>query len=113
MEDNFHMTRPEGNDPKKLEVHIFDTLSESANNVIMECFFGVPATHERVKGQSFAAFFSRLISKVTHQQFSVPGLILGPKFLDLGLRACDREINQETKLYKSILLEKIKETLER
>ena len=58
-----------------------------------------------------AHYISQLNYDVSIQGFSAIGLLLGQKFLNLGLREIDRDIIERLKVYKSLIREKILERL--
>lgn len=70
-----------------------------ASNVILECFLGGKSETVELDGKSLANFLITLINDTNIQSSSPLSMILGVKFLNLGLRAIDRDINRRLKLF--------------
>ena len=60
---------------------------------MLESFFGVKSTYEKVMGQPIAIFMNQLNAEISQQSFSPRALLFGVKFLELGLTYEDRKIN--------------------
>jgi hypothetical protein len=56
------------------------------SNVMMECFFGNVPTYEKIDGKISSMFLSQLNTDINKQSYSPIGLLLGVKFLNMGLR---------------------------
>lgn len=52
---------------------------------MLESFFGVKSTYEKVMGQPIAIFMNQLNAEISQQSFSPRALLFGVKFLELGL----------------------------
>ena len=72
---------------------IMDISGEFASEVIMQCFLGGKSSNETIDGISIAKFLIKLKMDVNIQSASRIGTLLGSKFLKLGLRSKDQEIN--------------------
>lgn len=58
------------------------------------------ATDVKLEGKPLCLFMNQLIADVTQQGFDPISFLLGMKFLNLGLRAKDRDINRRLKVFK-------------
>ena len=67
---------------------------------MMECFFGTARTYEKIDGKLISVFLADLITDITKQGLSPLGLLLGCKFLSLGIRSGDRDINRRIGLLR-------------
>lgn len=69
---------------------------------MMECFFGSQSANEKIEGQPLSLFMIQLIIDVSSQSFEPISMLLGTKFLNLGLREKDRSINKRIKLLRQM-----------
>ena len=70
-----------------------------SSNVITQCFLGGKSSSEKINGVSIATFLIQLINDVNIQSSSPLSMLLGPSFLNLGLRKLDKDINNRLKLF--------------
>lgn len=77
------------------------------SSVILECFFG-GATEETIEGTPACVFINKLIADLVQAGFELVPSILGVKFLNMGIRAKDRDVNRRIVLFKSWGLKYIK-----
>ena len=66
---------------------------------MIECFLGGKSSSETIDGKSVASFLIKLKLDVNKQSTSKIGRLLGVRFLNLGLRSEDREINERIKKF--------------
>lgn len=78
---------------------------------MFESFFGIETTKEKIKDKPAAIFLSNLMKEINQQTFKIPSLLLGEKYLELGLTAKDKMINSDLKIIKEFAKEKIKSRL--
>jgi hypothetical protein len=76
----------------ELTVHVF-------GDVVIECFFGGESTNEKIKGKSLAVFVKSLIDSILVQSKEPLSVILGNKYLEIGISERDREINESIKIF--------------
>lgn len=54
---------------------------------------------EEIDGQKVHQFILKLVTESTVRSLETAALVLGPKFLNLGLTSVDRDIKRRVKLY--------------
>ena len=60
---------------------------------MLECFFGHKSSHEKINNVSIAKFMNNLNNDGASQGFTPYYLFFGTRFLNLGLRKIDKDIN--------------------
>ena len=76
------------------EADILETFGNMFANVMLECFFGTKSSHEKINNVSIAKFMNKLNTDGANQGFSVYYLLFGIKFLNLGIRKIDKDVNE-------------------
>ena len=69
------------------------------SSVILEIFLG-GSKHEIIAGQQAGHFVNQLSNDLYTQSFVPINLILGPKFLELGITESQRELKKRVSIYK-------------
>lgn len=91
---------------------MIDLTVRMFSSVVMECFLG-GATDETLEGKPVCLYMNQLIADVTLSAFELLPMILGVRFVSLGIRAKDRDINRRIKLFRTWGLQFIKARIEK
>ena len=68
---------------------------------MLSCFFGQTLKEEKIEGVSIQKFFSDIMGDINLQRGDPLYFAFGKRFLDLGIRKKDRDLNRRIKMYKS------------
>jgi hypothetical protein len=66
----------------------------------MKFFFGLDVRGKMLGGGKISTFLGRLVRDVSIQGIGLPAILFGCRFLELGLRKNDRDINRRVKLFR-------------
>jgi cytochrome P450 len=76
---------------------------------MMRFFFGEKNVKgKKLDGLDISKFLNKLMGDVDTQTFELPAVLFGMKFLELGLRAKDRDVNRRIRLFRSFAFDLIK-----
>lgn len=81
-----------------VKINILEFFACAFSNVMMECFFGVGTSSDKVEGEWLATFLNKLNGDAMQRGFQPLSLLLGPKFLDAGLTQEDKSINRRIRI---------------
>lgn len=79
-------------------IEIFQVILSS---IMVSAFFGTSCKGRTLEGKKLSTFISDLVADGSRQSQSLPAMLFGPKFSELGLRAVDRDINRRSKLFNA------------
>lgn len=63
-----------------------------------QCFLGCELKYEQIEGQNPASYYTKNVDQANQQMANPIALLLGPKYLNLGVTAFDRELNRRIAL---------------
>jgi cytochrome P450 len=89
------------------KVVLLDMFQDLLATFMIKFFFGGELKGQTLDGVAIPLFITKLMFDVNEQGFEPVALALGPKFLELGLRAKDRDINRRVKLFRDYALKTI------
>jgi cytochrome P450 len=89
------------------KVVLLDMFQDLLATFMIKFFFGTELKGQTLDGVAIPLFITKLMFDVNEQGFEPVALALGPKFLELGLRAKDRDINRRVKLFRDYALKTI------
>ena len=90
-----------GFEGKEGSYNIHDYTTELGSHVTLDCFFGHNSLNEKIEGVNVPDFVQKLMGDLALQNADPVYIILGLKFIKLGLREKDKDINRRLKLYKA------------
>ena len=68
---------------------------------MMNCFFGKSTENQKIEESDIPIFLSKLMGDMAQQVADIKYTFFGVKYLELGLKQKDREVNRRLKLFKS------------
>ena len=86
---------------KEIEYNIHDFTKELGGDVMMNCFFGKSTENQKIEESDIPIFLSKLMGDMAQQVADIKYTFFGVKYLELGLKQKDREVNRRLKLFKS------------
>jgi cytochrome P450 len=89
------------------KVVLLDMFQDLLATFMIKFFFGTELKGQTLDGVAIPLFITKLMFDVNEQGFEPVALALGPKFLKLGLRVKDRDINRRVKLFRDYALKTI------
>jgi cytochrome P450 len=89
------------------KVVLLDMFQDLLATFMIKFFFGTELKGQTLDGVAIPLFITKLMFDVNEQGFEPVALALGPKFLELGLRVKDRDINRRVKLFRDYALKTI------
>jgi cytochrome P450 len=97
----------EFDEKKEKKVVLLDMFQYLLATFMIKFFFGTELKGRTLDGVTIPKFITQLMFDVNEQGFEPVALALGPKFLELGLRAKDRDITRRVKLFRDYALKTI------
>lgn len=79
---------------------------------MLKFFFGSELGNQTLDGISIPKMMNKMMLAVNEQGFEPIALILGPKFLELGLRKKDRDINRQVALFRDYAVKTIEKRVQ-
>lgn len=67
---------------------------------MMRFFFGGEIRGKTLDGMDLPAFLNKLMGDVNAQGFELPAILFGKKFLEMGIRAKDRDVSRRVRLFR-------------
>jgi hypothetical protein len=84
------------------------TFQDILATVMVRIFFGSDIKGKTLDGQKISQFVSDLVGDGQRQSQTLLAMLLGPKFVELGLREKDRDLSRRTKLFKAFAYDLVK-----
>lgn len=75
------------------------------STIMVKLFFGSDSKERTLEGKKLATYFNDLVSDGYNQSQNILSLLLGPKFMDMGIRKSDRDINRRMKLFRAFAVD--------
>lgn len=80
---------------------VLDMFQEILSTAMIRAFFGGDCRRKTLEGKKLPNYISDLVADVHRQSQNILSALLGPKFLEMGLRESDRDINHRMRLFKA------------
>lgn len=78
-------------------------------NFMMRFFFGGDIRGKTLDGIDLSTFLNTLMGDVNAQGFELPAILFGKRFLELGIRAKDRDVSRRVKIFREFAFELIRQ----
>ena len=80
---------------------MYDYTIELAGDTMLSCFFGRRLKEDKIEGDTAFIFLRKLLAGLTSQTVDLFYAMFGAKFLQLGIRQMDREMNRKVRIYNA------------
>lgn len=86
---------------KEMKMDVLEMFQIILSTIMVRAFFGGDCKGKTIEGKRLSTFISDLVADGNRQSQNVVSMLLGPKFMDLGIRKMDRDINRRIKLFRT------------
>lgn len=104
---DFERLHPE-NEKKMDLLEMFQVI---LSTIMVRVFFGGDLKGKTLEGKKLSTYISDLVADGNNQSMNLLSMLLGPKFLNMGIRAKDRDLNRRTKLFKAFAYDLVSQTI--
>ena len=109
-EETFGKIIKEGEKEGKIEV--LEETQKFSSSIIMRSFFASNFHEQQIDGESLIKVTVDLLRSISEQTMSLAYMLFGTRFLSLGIRQKDREVNRNLKKFKIATYNEVKKRIE-